>query len=409
MEAHTTTEAGGDGAPQPGLDVSDLSPALTDANRQLWWAAGRLYRWRWFIVGATVLVAVLAVILTLRMPNVYRAETRVLLPSDGGGLLGATLGLPPSAQALLGGTDGGYTRYLAILTSRGVGEEMVERFNLVEVYDLEDTLHPEEVALGTFHEHVAFPISLDYNYLAVEVMDQDPERAASMANYLVERLNEEHIRLTSSSAGERRQFLETRLQEAELALDSAQAELQALQERYGVLEIETQAQAAMSSLAQATGEVQRAQVRYDALLAEFGPDNPQVEAARAAVESARAQVNRLSGGGEAVMPVPLRQLPAVSRRYASVMQEVLTQTEILRAVRPLYEQAVISERRESSAVQVLDPAIPPALKAAPRRSILVILATLTGGLFSCVFVLAWSWWRESGRTLARRVTEAAQA
>lgn len=409
MEApHTTTEAGGDGAPPSDMEIPSHPASEPDTSRQIWWAAGRLYRWRWFIVGVTALVAVLSVVISLQLPDIYQAETRVLLPSDGGDMTASLLGLPPSAQALLGGGDGGYTRYLAILTSRSVAEQVVEAFNLVEVYELEDTPHPHEFALRTFAENVSFPISLEFNYLGIEVMDQNPERAANIANYLVEILNREHIRLTSSSAGERRAFLETRLQEAEFALDSARAELQAIQERYGVVEIESQAQALMSSLAQAQAAVSEAEVTYQALLSQYGPENAEVEAAAAALAAARGQVNELTGGGKSVMPVPLRSLPAVSRRYAVVTQELLTQQEILRAVRPLYEQAVISERRESSAVQVLDPAVPPALKAAPKRSVLVLLSTLAGGLFAVVFVLVLTWWRERGQEFRLRLAEASR-
>ncbi|MEM6325759.1 MAG: Wzz/FepE/Etk N-terminal domain-containing protein [Bacteroidota bacterium] len=411
MEDRTlTTEAGGDGTGLLGAPpVAPPHAGSVKPYQPFWWAATRLYRWRWLVLGMPLLIGIISVAITLQMPNVYRARTTVMLPNEGGGgLVGSLLGLPPGAQALLGGGESGYTRYLAILTSRTVAEKAIDRFGLIEAYEMEDDDFPRQRTREAFSERVEFPLDLEFNHLAVEVLDESPERAAQIANFLIEVLNQEHIRLTASSAGERRAFLGTRLQEAEFALDSTQASLQALQERYGVVEIESQAQALMSSLALAQGAVSEAEVAYQALLSQYGPENAEVQAAQAALQAARSQVSELTGGDKSVMPVPLRNLPAVSRQYASVMQELLTQQEILRVVRPLYEEAVISERRHASAVQVLDPAIPPELKAAPKRSILVLLSTFATGLFTIGFILVWSWWRESGRLLLAQLIQQAK-
>ena len=192
----------------------------------------------------------------------------------------------------------------------------------------------------------------------MQVLDRDPNRAALMANRFVEILNERHIELSASSARENRLFLERRLTEAEAELDSVLAELQAFQEQSGVVEIEAQTDALMSAVADAQSQLARTEVEYEALRSLYGDENPDVQAAAAAVASARRQVAGLAGGDQSMMPVPIRQLPAVGRRYAELTVELTTQKAILEVVRPLYEQSVLTERQEVSAVQVLDPAIP---------------------------------------------------
>jgi uncharacterized protein involved in exopolysaccharide biosynthesis len=369
---------------------------------RLWWAAGVLYRRVWLVGAVTVLVAVLSVVLTLQMPNQYQAETRVLLPEGGGGL-GGLLDNIPAAAGLLGGSPGEFTRYMAILTSRETMESVIDRFGLVEVYDLEDVEHPEQAALWALEDKATFVVSPDYDYLAVRVLDESPRRAAQMANFFVERLNERNAAFTSSAAADNREFLERRVGRAETDLDSALADLQELQERSGVIEPEAQATALMSALATAQGAATVAEAEYAALLSQYGPENETVRAARAAFDAARAQVDRLAGGGEAVMPVPIQGLPLVQRQYAQAMQEVVMQQTILTTLMPLYEQAVLQEQRESDAVQVLDVAVPPERKAAPRRSVLVLVATLTGLLLAVAFVLLHAWWRRHSGPLARRL------
>ena len=383
--------------------------AQNEATRaRLWWAAGTVYRRRWWIVGVSALVAALAVYLTLQIPNRYRAETRVLLPESGGGglLAGALSNLSPAAAALVGGGGGGFTRYMAILTSPSTMASVVDRFGLVEAYDVADEPYPQQAALGELYERASFEVSLDYDYLGVSVLDEDPERAAQMANYFVERLNERHVEFQSSSAAEYRGFLEDRLDEANADLDSAQAELQVLQERSGVVEPGAQAEALFSSLASSQAEVTAAEVQYQALLSQFGPENPDVVAARAGLDAARRQVARLRGGAEAGLP-GLSGLPRIQRQYAGVMQELAIQKAIIETVQPLYEQAALQERREADAVQVLDPATPPTRKAEPGRTVLVLTATLSAFLVMVALVLALAALRRGGPSVLARLREAA--
>lgn len=404
------TPEAGDGAGT--YDASDVGRAYSEANEatvdRLWWAGGVLYRRRWWILGVTMLVAVASVYLTLQIPNKYRSETRVLLPESGGGslLAGALSNLSPTAAALIGGSGGGFTRYMAILTSPSTMESVVDRFDLVEAYGLSEEAYPRQAAIGELYERAAFEVSLDFDYLGVSVLDEDPERAAQLANYFVERLNERNIEFQSSSAASNRRFLKTRLDRAYAELDSTQAALQALQERSGVIEPSVQAEALFSSLAAARAEVATAEIAFQTMLSQYGPENPDVQAARAGVEAARQQLGQISGGGEAAMPVPLRGLPRVQREYTALVQEMTVQKAIIETVQPLYEQAALQEQREADAVQVLDPALPPTRKAEPRRSIIVIGATLSAFLVAVAVTLLLAVIRRAGPSVLDRLRAA---
>ena len=401
--------ASGDGAGGAGRDLDAAHAEANERTRdRLWWAGGVLYRRRWVIVAVTALVAGLSVFLTLQIPNKYRAETRVLLPDEGGGLMASALSsISPAAAALLGGGGGGFTRYMAILTSPSTLAEVVDRFDLVRAYDLGEAEHPREAAVGELYDRAAFDVSLDYDYLAVSVLDEDPERAAQMANHFVEVLNERNVELTTSSAASNRAFLEGRLEQANADLDAAQAEMQALQEQSGVIEPTAQAEALFASLGEAQGQVAAAEAQYQGLLALYPPDNAEVQAARAVVEAARGQVARLRGGAEGAMPIAVGEIPGVQRRYADVMQDLVIQKQIIETIQPLYEQAALQEQREADAVQVLDPATPPVRKAEPRRSLLVIGATLSAFLVAVAVTLLLALLRRGGPSaLARLRAEA---
>lgn len=405
---------GGDGPAgflPAGLARGD-QPGPSPGSDSLWAAAAALWRRRWLILGLTAMSAVAAVAISLEMPKWYAAETRVLLPEQSGGGMSALIeSVAPGASGLLGGGSGGnYVRYLAILTSRTVLERAVERFDLVRRYDVSDGLDPVAEAVKQLSGNTTFEVSLEYNYLAIQILDKDPRTAANIANYFVEELNRESTRLSSESAREQRVFVEQRLREADASLDSVRGNMQALQERYGVTEPAAQGEALMAAIGAATSAVAEADVRYQTLSAreaQYGDEGTsEAAAAAAALAAARGQLDRLTSGNNALMPVPMARLPMIGRQYAQLQQEMLIQAKIIEFVRPMYEQAMFDERRQTSAVQVIDRAIPPVRKAKPKRALVVAGATLSVFVLLCAYVVASALLRRSAPRIARRLAAA---
>lgn len=372
----------------------------------LWLALGALFRWRWFLAGVTTLVAIAAVIISLTLPNWYAASARVLPPeSSGANPLTAALmrNAGSAASALLGGVSSDYARYLAILSSRRVLESAVEEFDLERVYKVQDKEAPREEALRQLADNVSFPVDEDFEFLSIVVLDQDPRRAANMANFLVRRLNEVNTELTSQSASSYRQFIEGRYEEAEMALDSVLSAGQAFQRRYGILDLGVQTQAYFTQMAELRGREVAAQIQAEALRTQYGPENEEVRMLDQVAASTQARIAELLGGGEATFPIPQSEMSNVARQYVDLQREAAVQGQILEVIQPLLEQARFEEEKRVEAVQVVDAAVPPQKKAKPRRSILVATATLSGFLLAALFVLLYSSWRRNANLIAYRL------
>jgi tyrosine-protein kinase Etk/Wzc len=379
------------------------------AEQTLWSALGTLFRWRWFITGVTAGMAVLAVVLTLLMPNWYRASARLLLPAQGAsGLSSALLGnLSTVARGFLGGQVGDYTRYIAILTSRTMYEAAVDSFDLITVYETEGKLSPRESAVAALDGNVEFTVDDKYEFLSIEVLDKDPQRAAAMANFFVRNLNRLNAQLSSQTASHFRAYVERRYQESEMALDSVLTGMERFQEQYHIYDLTTQAEAFFTQMAELRAGMIQAEIQYEAMRDQYGPENPQVQALREAVRAGTRKYQNLLAGQEAVFPIPQGTVPGVVRQYANLERERLIQGRILEVVAPLLEEARFEERRKIEAVQVVDTAVPPVKKAAPRRSLIVIGATLSAFLLAVLFALVYSWWTRNQAYLLRRLrTEA---
>lgn len=365
-----------------------------------------LWQWRRFIALFTGAVAVAAVVISLLIPNWYFASARVLTPDDSGssGLLSAALGnLSGAARSLIGGGGGDYTRYLALLNSRRILDATVERFDLVRVYDLEDAKDPQGEARALLAENAAFDVDLEFDYLSIGVNDTDPERAAAIANYLVEKLNEVNAELSSQNAGTYRRYVQQRYEQNLRDLDSARVAMQRFQEQTGVIELPTTVEAYLNSMAALRADVAQAEILYGQSRRQYGEDNPATQAARDLAAAARTEEQRLLRGRAEIMPVPFRELPAVASRYARLYQEMLIQSEMLKVIQPLYEQAKFEEERDKEAVQVVDPAMIPVKKAGPRRSVICVAATFSAFLLAVIFALLYEWLRRNRHYIARRL------
>lgn len=351
---------------------------------------------RKFIIGVTAGVAVLSVIITLLLPNWYRAESRLLPPERSGtGAIAAAMldNLPTGAASLLGGgSTGSYSRYLTILTSRQLLDSVVDTFDLITVYKTENARSPRDATIEKLLDNAEFEVDNKFDFLSVSILDKSPERAAEMANFIVSKLNEINAGLTSSNAANFRRYAEQRYEGAMADLGAVLDSVEVFQREHGLVDLPAQSVGFFEHIGALRAEAVRAEVEYEALSEQFGDTNPRVQATRSVVEAANRSYQRALSGAEATLPVPLSEMPAAIRRFADLERERILQTRIIEVIAPIYEQSRFDEERDVQAVQIIDYARPPVLKAKPRRGLLVIAATLSAFFLTVTYVLTRAWW-----------------
>ncbi len=375
------------------------------AEQTFWALLSTLWRRRLLIIGVTAVAAVASIVISLLLSNWFKAETRLLLPARGssGLLSGALLGnLPSSASSLLGGITGDYQRYLSILDSRTVKENVVNEFDLATVYDVADSEAPVHAAMEVLNGNVDFVVDEEYNHLSIQVYDQKPERAAEMANFYVAELNRINSELASQSAGAFRRYVEQRYQETEAELAGVLDALRDLQAHYGIVDLESQGEVFMTGMTEWRLQAMQAEIEYERLLQLYGPNNSAVQSARRGVEAANRRYQAALAGRERLMPVPQDSLPNVARQLLELKQDQLVLAKIVEFTRPVLEEARLEEQRKIEAVQVVDVAVPPVQKARPWRALIVVSSTMSGFLLAVLYVLLLAWWRRHHADFAQR-------
>ena len=375
----------------------------------LWPAVRTLWQRRWIVVIVTGVAAVGSVIISLLLPNWYMAETRLLLPGRvGSGLLSALAAgsMPTTASSLLGGISGDYQRHLAILDSRTVKESVVRKFELDQVYEVEDADAPVHEAMKVLDSNIDFLVDQEYNHLSVRTYDRDPQRAADMANFFVEELNRLNAALASQNATTYRKEVESRYYVMEAELDSVNIAARDLQARSGIMDMTAQAEAFMTGIAEVRMSMLVTEVEYDRLFYLYGPNHSATRSAKRAVDAITSRYQAALEGQEAVMPIAQDSLPDVALQFIELEAERLILGQLLAYTRPVLEEARLEELRQVEAVEVIDAAVAPVEKARPARSVICMASTLSGFILSIAYVLLVGWWRNNHAVLARKLSTA---
>lgn len=338
--------------------------------------------WRLIVIGSLA-VGLAALGVAFVLTPVYTGRTTFLPPQQQqSGLASAALASLGALGGLAGLAGGGAIKspadqYVALMQSVTVADRLIDRFDLVSVYDANYRVD----ARKALDLKTRITVGKKDGLITVEVEDESPTRAAEMANAYVEELRRLTSVLAISEAQQRRVFFEKELKEARDQLARAQQEMQASGITAGALRAEPRS--AAESYARLKAEVTTAEVRVQVMRRSMADSSPELQRQLAQLAALREQLARLEQADE------------VNRGpdYVTKYREFKYREALFEMFARQYELARVDESREGALIQTVDPALPPERRTRPKRALTAISATAVGFLFLSAFVLARQSWR----------------
>lgn len=348
-----------------------------------------LAKYKAIVLSLPAVSALITAAVVLLIPNTYTAVTRILPPQQNQSAaaaaftqLGALTGLGGQALGIKNPND----LYVGMLTSRTVADGLIDRFGLKALYERK-TLDETRSVLEA-HSRI---FSSKDGLINIEFDDQDPKRAAAVANGYVEELYRLTQTLAVTEASQRRLFFERQLALAKTQLADAEAELKKTQEATGLFVLDEQGRAIISAVANLHAQIAAKEVELSAMRSFATDKNPAYVVAQQEITSLKAQLQRLEKAGtlqKGGMFVPTEKVPEAGLEYVRRLRDVKYHEAIFELLAKQYEIAKADEAREASIVQVLDRAVEPERKSKPKRGLIVILVTLLAGFAAVVAALA---------------------
>jgi len=335
------------------------------------------------ITRITAAAVVLSVVYSLTLKNVYTARATLLPPQkeSGGGAAALLASMGGGLAGLAGGLGGSADLYLEILKSRSVADAVIKRLDLHTEFKSKnvDGTRRKLQGLVKFQAGKNGIITITADY-------RDPAKAALLANTFIDELQKKSLQLNLTKAGTERSFLEKRLTVVRQDLKTAEEGMRSFQEKNKTIKADSQAAAAIEGIARLRAEIVSKEVQLAALRNSMTDESSEVSTMLAGLARLRKQLNSMSGTGEGGVIPSVGNAPSIGVEYVRRLRELKTQEALFEQLTKQFELAKINEARDSSSLQVLDEAVAPLRKSRPKRSLIVILATVTA-FFCSIFLV----------------------
>jgi len=349
-----------------------------------------LHAGRGLIVGGTLLICILAGALSFLIPKEYEATAQLLPPKEqkqGFGFADLLSALPiPTLRLGEKGTPADI--FIATLKSMQTRRSMVNTFHLKERYGAETMTD----AVDMLAEKTIIDKS-EEGTIVISVLDQDPQTAADMANHYAVVLDSTNKSIAQSSATERMKFIKTLRAEGDVRLDSVMGNLQAFQSEHNAISIEDQARAVIGYAAAMQTDAMELEIMRQGLIGSglnvkhdrVKKLEREISLRQDAMVFIRDGLDRDDSGRVKSQQafrlemrenlfLPLREIPKVAQEYALIEKDVLVQKALMQMLLQQEAESLIESRNGTSTVQMLDPALPPEIKASPQRVIIVFIS-----------------------------------
>ena len=377
---------------QPGFDDDEVELDLIELLTAVW-------KRKWFIFLVTLVFGVLGLAYALHLPFIYKAECRILPQGSGGGGtlsrlasqyggLASMMGVNLPSKATTGGT------MIAIMKVDSIVDTITDRFGLMEQYEQEYRLYAREAVL----ENLDAEEDAMSGIITVGYMDEDPQKAADIANAFVEETQKKMMEMNLATAQQSRAFFENQLMQAQQELTEAEDAMMKYQQDSGVIAIEQQAKALIDAISSLRTQIAAKNVEISTLRSYAKADNPTLKLAISQLEGMQAELRRLEeeqkksdsgrntnntkGAGNAMPSVEaIPELGLEYERYKRALRIAGAKYELMLKQ---YENAKLDEVSDFSTITILDPAMPPDYKFKPSRAKITLLWAFLGGFLSTV-------------------------
>ena len=339
------------------------------------------------VIGLPLAVVIIAALISLVLPDVFRANTKILppqQPQSGASALISQLGGMAGAAAGLGGIKSPNDLYIGMLKSRTVADHLIVKFNLKAIYETPS----QEKARKKLEESTSISVGKD-GIITIAVENEDKKLVPKLANgYVTELLNLTKV-LAVTEAGQRRIFFERQLEQTKEKLADAEIKLKGAMDTHGVISVDAESRAIVETVGRLRAHISAKEAELASMQAFVTASNPSFQRVQQEINGLRAELSKLENGR--TPGANLSEKNGASRsglENIKILRDVKYQQTLFELLAKQYEIARLDEAKEGAIIQVLDPAIEPERKFKPARTIIVLLSGIAAFIVSvCVALI----------------------
>jgi capsule polysaccharide export protein KpsE/RkpR len=310
------------------------------------------------------------------------------------GIFGGGSGLFAIESLLSPKTSSDANTFIAILKSRTIMQSVIEKFNLIEFYDVSNN----EKAQESLEDDTNFEIDEEgtirvTTYIKTGWLHFESDEkicktlSRDITNYFMTKLDEVNKKLKSEKATQHRLFIENRYYQNIVDLAKAEDNLKLFQEKNNTIALTEQTTAAIQVATEIVTKISINKVKLSILEKTLTNEHPEINLLKSEITGLREQLEELDYGDDDVKMIPgFSKVPDLGLELGRLMREVEVQNTLYTFLTQQYEEAKIQEARDNPTVQILDYAVLPKLKYKPVRSRVFLIGFVLSTVFSMYYI-----------------------
>lgn len=357
------------------------------------------WKWKKFIIINVFVVSFFTAIISLLMPKIFKSSAVLMPPSSGSevGILAALSDLP--FGGLISQRTDDSMNFLAILKSRTVMENVIDKFDLVNFYEVDNV----EEALESLKDNIRFELEEEgtirisalvaTGWFHPEKEEEISKKLSSeIANYFVEQLDVVNKGLKTQQASFQRIFIGKRYKQNIVDLKNAEENLKTFQEKHRLISLPEQTAAAIEVAAGIKVQIITDEVNLEVLKEMRSINHPDIKRLEKEIGELQLQLKEmdfksLNGKEDWNQLFPIfSEVPELGVQLLRLQREVEIQNTLFIFLTQQFEEAKLQEAKDTPTVQVLDEAKIPIKKYKPRRALLVVSTFLLMLIINIIFV-----------------------
>lgn len=344
-------------------------------------------RRKWTVAWIVLVSMVSATAIVFLIPVQYQSHARLLPSSDAKSLegLGMGGGIGMMLQSSLGLGLGKDSKLEVLLSSDALPLAMIRRFQLDTVWELKGKANIPENQIREWNQTFAWEID-ENGMLETSFEAEDPvltqQVVASVSNWL-DSAYQETGRLRARN---QLLFIEARVAEREMLLQSAEDSLATFQSKNLVFSADEQIKQSVVTAANLESQVELIKLQRSMAAATLGANHPQIALLDLQERQIRTRINQYVNGTPGDSLNLLRSLrPALPLRlrFERLKRQQLIHSTVYGLLVQQREQLMVESVKSVPVLTVIDPPTFPRKKSFPPRLLLLKIAlflSLSGGM-----------------------------
>jgi tyrosine-protein kinase Etk/Wzc len=334
------------------------------------------------ILVLPVLMGIVGLVISLFMPNIYKANTKILPPQQSQSTAAAMLsqlgGLAGGAGAALG-VKNPNDIYLGMLKSRAIVDKLIIRFDLQKKYD-QKFLESTRKIVGNNSDITSGKDGI----INIEFQDKDPKLVTAITNAYVEELVGLTGKFFLTEASHRRAFFEKQLVQAKDNLVATEQSLTGALDSKGMISVDAQSKVILETVARLRAGISAKEIQLKSMQAFVTPNNAEYKRINEEILSMRDALAKLENGAPADAGSSVKETKN-GLGNIQVLRDVKYHTMLYELLAKQYEVARLDEAKDIPMIQVLDVALVPERKFKPQRALIAILSAFLGLFIALIY------------------------